>query len=331
MWAVKNQTPFAAESSWGRDKDGIHEWIVAVKGTYQVKADGSVVLAEKQPEPLLVAEYNGKDGVSSLKYDADIVGFKPTTVVVLNGTAYAPQGKPVNEFVVSLRVGDMHKSIKVVGHRTWKKGVLGVIPSSVEPVTQVPIVYERAYGGFDQADSDPRKQRLEARNPVGCGLVAKAGEPLPNFEYRRGRLETAGPAGFGPIASYWSPRLEMQGTYDESWKRGRFPLLPADWDPLSRLCSPADQRPASHLRGGELVELENLTPGGKLTFALPKVYLRFRTTIDNRTEEHQGHLSTVILEPDHPRVSLVWQSILAVRNDGDYLEETIVSQKTHLR
>ena len=85
---------------------------------------------------------------------------------------------------------------------------------------------------------------------------------------------------------------------------------PADWDPRSLLCSPADQRPDGHLRGGELVELENLTPDGKLRFVLPKVDLRFRTRIDNRIEEHQGRLATVIIEPDHPRVIMVWQSVV---------------------
>jgi len=331
MWAVNNQTPFAVNSAWGRDKDGVHEWIVAVKGTYDIKDDGSVAFADKQFESLLLPEHNGEDGVSSVRYDADVVGPKPTTDVVLNGTAYAPQGRPTPEFLVSLRVGKVHKVLKVVGNRTWKQGVLGRAPSPTESVAQVPIVYERAYGGFDQTDPDPKKQRMDSRNPVGCGLLTRPGQPLPNFEYPNGRMEKAGPAGFGVIASYWSPRLELQGTYDESWKKSRFPLLPANWDPRSLLCSPADQRPESHLRGGEVVELENLTPSGKLSFVLPKVYLRFRTHIDGHSEEHRGHLSTVIIEPDHPRVSLVWQSILRVRTDMDYLEETVVSEKKRLR
>ena len=38
----------------------------------------------------------------------------------------------------------------------------------------------------------------------------------------------------------------------------------------------------------------------------------------------------MIIEPDHPRVILVWQSTLAVRNDGDYLDETIVTEKEYL-
>ena len=130
---------------------------------------------------------------------------------------------------------------------------------------------------------------MDSRNPVGCGLLTQAGQPLPNFEYPSGRMEKAGPAGFGVIASYWSPRLELQGTYDESWKKSRFPLVPADWDPRSLLCSPRDQQPAETFpKGGERVELENLTPDGKLSFVLPRMHFRFRTSIDKRIEEHSS-------------------------------------------
>ena len=91
MWAVTNHTPYKVGRAWGRDKDGVHEWIVAVKGTFDIKPDGSLKLADEQLEPLLLPEYNGEAGVSSLRYDADLVAPKPTTDVVLNGTAYAPR------------------------------------------------------------------------------------------------------------------------------------------------------------------------------------------------------------------------------------------------
>ena len=128
---------------------------------------------------------------------------------------------------------------------------------------------------------------------------------------------------------YWSPRLELQGTYDDAWKRTRYPLLPIDWDARSLLCSPADQRPEAHLHGGELVELNNLTPDGRLTFALPKVHLTFRTTIDGRREEHRSRLASVIVEPDLRRVMMVWQTSLKVRANVDYLEETLVREKPY--
>ena len=334
MWSVTNHTPYKADSTWGRDKDGVHEWIVAVKATYDIMPDGSLALADEQLEPSLLPEYIGEDGVSSLRYEADLVGPKPTTDVVLNGTAYAPNGRPSTEFSVSLEVGRIRKEIKVVGNRRWERGVFGCKPSEPEPVTELPIVYERAYGGFDQTDPDPKKQKLDTRNPVGCGVFAQPGhqegQPLPNFEYPKGSLEKSGPAGFGAIASHWSPRRELQGTYDQAWQESRFPLLPDDWDSRSRLCSPQDQQPADCLRGGELVKLENLTPDGKLSFTLPKVYLTFTTHIDSRTEEHRSRISTVIIEPDHPRVIMVWQTSLAVRTSGDYLDETVVREKPYI-
>ncbi len=327
MWALTNHTPYKVGKTWGRDKDGAHEWIVVVKGTYDIDSNGILTRADKQLEPLLLPEYNGEDGVSSLRYEADLVSPKPTTDVLINGTAYAPKGQPSSGFLVSVRIGRIYKELKVVGNRRWKTGLLGLRPSKVEPIIEVPIFYERAFGGFDQSDPDPKRQQMDTRNPVGCGLVGRKGELLPNFEYPDRSHKKGGPAGFGAIASYWSPRRELQGTYDEAWQKSRFPLLPTDWDPRSLLCSPSDQRPDRHLRGGELVELINLTPAGKLRFALPKVHLTFSTHIDNRFEEHRSRLNTVIVEPDFPRVIMVWQTSLAVRTNVDYLEKTIVREK----
>lgn len=334
MWSITNDTPYKAGKTWGRDKDGVHEWIVAVKATYDILPDGSVTLAEEQLEPLLAPEYNGEDGLSSLRYDADLVAPKPTTDVLINGTAYAPGGRPSTDFMVGARIGRIQKVIRVRGNRVWHEGLFGPAPSSVQAVTELPIIYERAYGGYDQTDPDPKKQRMDPRNPVGCGVVAqsdhKIGQPVPNFEYPNGNLKKDGPAGFGAIDSFWSPRRELTGTYDDAWQQNRLPLLPEDWDSHSLLCSPIDQRPKSYLRGGEPVELTNLTPSGKLTFTLPKVFLSFRTLIDTRKEEHRSRLSSVIIEPDFPRVIMVWLTSLACRTNVDYLEETIVREKRQI-
>ena len=78
------------------------------------------------------------------------------------------------------------------------------------------------------------------------------------------------------------------------------------------------------------MELTHLTPNGVLRFALPKVYLTFSTRINGRTEEHRSRLDTVIIEPDHPRVIMVWQSVLLCPTDVDYLDETIVREKPYI-
>jgi hypothetical protein len=335
MWAIANQTRYRVGRTWGRDKNGVHEWIVAVKATYTVAPDGRVELADEQVEPLLLPQYHGEDGRSSLRYEADLVAPKPTTDVLLNGTAYAPRGRPSTDFLVSLTVGPIHKVLRVRGNRRWDRGLLGASRSPVEPVTQLPIVYEGAFGGYDHHDPDPTRHRIDYRNPVGCGVVAqpndREGQALPNFEYPYGDLEKAGPAGFGAVDSFWSPRREFAGTYDDAWKKHRLPLLPVDWDARWLLCTPADQRPDTHLRGGEQVDLVNLTPGGRLSFALPRVHLTFRTRINRHAAEHRSRLSTVVIEPDHPRVIMVWLTSLQCRTDVDYLEETVVREKAFIR
>lgn len=333
MWALNNQTPYKAERRWGRDKDGVHEWIVAVKGTFDIQPNGQLTIAEEQLDPLVMAEYHGELGMSSLRYDADLVATKPTTDVVINGTAYAPHGRPSKDFMVSARVGSVQKVIRVLGNRRWNQGAFGVSPSSAEPVTEVPIVYERAYGGHDQTDPDPKNQHLDTRNPVGCGAAAKAhhlvGQPVPNFEYPTGSIEASGPAGFGAIDVYWSPRRELNGTYDEAWEQSRLPLLPEDWNPRSLLCSPVDQQPPRPMQGGEVVELLNLTRNGTLRFVLPRVSLTFSTRFGSRTEEHSGQLASVIIEPDHSRVLTIWSSVLRCPTEVDYLDETTISEKAH--
>lgn len=333
MWRIRNQTSYKVGSGWGRDKDGVHEWIVAVKGTFDIRPDGTVGLADEQVGPLLLPEYNGEPGASSLRYESDIVDNKPTTDIVLNATAYAPHGRPSTSFQVEVRIGEVHKVLRVVGDRRWSDAMLEEV-TEPEPVTRVPIVYERAYGGYDHRDPDPARQRMDTRNPVGCGVAAqqshRRGQPLPNFEYPGGNIEKAGPAGFGAIDSFWSPRREYAGTYDQAWQESRQPLLPADWDARSLQCAPRDQQPRAHLRGGEPVEVINLTENGRLRFELPRAHFGFSTRILGRTEEHRSRLATVIIEPDFPRVIMVWQSCLLCRTDVDYLDETVVREKRYM-
>ncbi|MAR89387.1 MAG: hypothetical protein CML06_00690 [Pseudomonadales bacterium] len=331
MWALNNKTPFAPERTWSRDPNGWHQWIVAVKATYDLAPDGEPTLAEAQTEPLLAPEYYGEPGLSSLRYDADLVPTKPGTDVLVNGTAHAPGGKPSTEFPVALTIAGQQKVLRVMGKRHWEAGITGPKPSAPEPVTRVPLTYEVAFGGWDRSQPDPKRQTWDPRNPVGRGIYsgAKTHQPLHQVEPLKGDPRHTGPAGFGPIDSFWSPRRELAGTYDQHWQQQRAPLLPVDWHPRSLHCAPVDQQTPKPLRGGEPLELKNLTPEGDLSFTLPRVYLTFTTHIDRRVEEHRGQLSSVIIEPDQRRLTLVWTTVLLCRNEADYLDQTIIRQKRY--
>lgn len=339
MWSTVNRTPYAVGHAWGREPNGAHEWLVAVRATFDIGKGGRLTIADEQPEPLLAPEYNGEPGSSSLKYEADLVSPKRATDVLVNGTAYAPGGRPSTDFECSFRVGrSVAKTLRVLGARAWVEGAVSLRASETEPLVEVPIVYERAYGGYDAADPDPAMQRMDLRNPVGRGVAARTerllGQPLHNFEYPGQRAGESGPAGFGPIASHWLPRIGLQGTYGAEWEMNRKPLLPADWDPRCLQCAPHDQQAPGHLLGGERIELINLTRDGRLGFELPRADFSFTTYFSTRhglrTVEHGAHLSSVIIEPDHPRVAMVWATALPVLEHEDYLEKTVVREKPQI-
>lgn len=332
MWALRNFTPYEAERTWVRDKDGVHWWVVVVKATYDIDADGTLRLSKKPLLPMFAPEYSGLPGQSSVRYDADMVAMKPATDVYLNAIAYAPVGEPCKRVDVSARIGQVNKALHVFGNRVWQRSLLGgVTPSAPEPFATMRITYEGAFGGFDQTNPNPRRHRIDFRNPVGTGVAYDEsqllGTPAYNVVDPRQQAGKGWPAGFGAIDSFWSPRKELTGTYDDQWKSQRFPLLPIDYDSRCLLCSPLDQQVHGYLKGGESVELTNLTPSGWLRFAIPAESLQFETFFGATRKEHASELVTVVVESEGPRLILVWQTTLRCGNDGDYLDQTVIRQK----
>jgi hypothetical protein len=283
-----------------------------------------------------VPEYFGEPGKSSMKYDADLILTKTTTDVIVLGRAYAPGGRPVQELDVGFRIGPAQKVLRVSGDRQWK----GSGPSTPQPFVKMPIVYERAFGGVDSKSEQPDRD-WDWRNPVGTGFAVQKehldGVALPNVEYPdrpfREWNDRPPPAGFGPIGGHWQSRVALAGTYDERWMKTRQPLLPDDFDDRFFQCAPADQQAPQFLMGGEPVALLNLTPSGELRFVLPRVFLRLETRFYDGTRQVHGlpKLHTVIVEPDHPRVSVVWHSALGCHFKVQKLERTIVTLKPIVR
>lgn len=328
MGEVQNFTPFTAEGEWTRDRDGAEVWLVAVRCTFRVHPEGATSIADEQDPEVLGPRFRGDSAASSLLYDSDYYLTKPTTDLLLHGHAHAPGGKPTTQVDVSMRVGEVRKTLRVRGDRSYQEGVRGCVCGTPQPFTVMPLTYERAYGGREPyPPKDPERPRFEERNPVGTGFVPTVGQSAPNVEYP-GESPASRPAGFGPIPGHWQPRVRYAGTYDEAWQRDRCPLYPTDLDDRFFLCSPEDQRPREHLRGGEPVELLNFTPSGRLAFILPRVAFGFETVFrGGERVGHRGKLHTVILEPDVPRVILVWRTELRCHAKALKLERTVVRQK----
>lgn len=326
MWGLDDRTPFAAERTWLRDSRGRHHWLVAVKATYDIQPDASLSLSAEQRPPLHEPEYFGEPGESSIRYEADLVPVKPTTDVLVNGSAHAPDDEPSKSVTVGLKVGSVFKTLVVHGDRVFYVGPLGLSTSAPEKFLSKAIRYEAAYGGTGN-------KRLDPRNPIGRGFASKwsdlEGTLAPNVEYPSGDRAKRGPAGFGAIASYWEPRLGLAGTYDEKWERMSKPLLPADYDPRHVLCAPADQRPETHLVGGETLQLVGMSPRGVLSLTIPSVSLRLQTRVGRKRRAHEANLSTVLVEPDDSRLILCWQSSIEVGpQDVEYLDMTVIESES---
>ncbi|WP_437293135.1 DUF2169 family type VI secretion system accessory protein [Sorangium sp. So ce426] len=333
MWQLVNHTPYAAERCFARDRRGAEVWLVAVKGTFAIRDDGTTEVADAQEPVALAPLHFGDPDRSSLRYDADLVLTKPGTDVLVHGRAHAPNGKPAARVEVGLRCGPIAKRLVVVGDRTYRRGVLGVVPSEPEPFVEMPIRYERAFGG-----ADPETSAREPRNPAGVGFAERAqrllGRPAPNIEDPGAPISSAKdrptPAGFGPLARGWAPRRALAGTFDRAWEEERMPLLPADFDDLFFFGAPADQRVPGFLREGTPVDLLHLTPGGLLRFRLPRTRPCFRTSFGREAAEHRARLHTVIIEPDARRVILVWHTALPCHGKEHRLEHTRIWEKTYV-
>ncbi len=335
MWALDNRTAFAADRNWIRDKSGAHHWLVAVRATFDIDPKGRLSLADQQKPPLSTPEFRGDPAGSSLKLDADLVAWKPATDVLVEASAHAPRHRATDVVPVSMRVGDVDKTLLVFGTRVHYRGSFGPALSAPKPFVQQPIQYEWAFGGVDRSSPDPRQHRIDSRNPVGKGFAIDP-RSLDNqvahaIEYPGGKPAEAGPAGFGPIATFWSPRLERAGTYDERWRRSVKPLLPADYDDRFSLSAPDDQRPSRALRGGEVVQLINLTETGTLQLELPKIFLALRSRFGSRSVEHRAALTTVLISSEKMKLILVWQSALRVpAREAEYLDSTVIQEKPYL-
>ncbi len=329
MWDVKNRSPYAVARNWTRDKDGVHHWLVALKATFDIGPAGALSLADEQPPPSLETVYRGDPGRSSVVQDCELLGLKPTTELLVSGHAHAPKGRPTASVPVTVQCGPIQKSIVAFGARVYFEGPTGLATTDSAPFVTTPIVYEHAFGGWDDEDPDPSKQQLDERNPVGRGF-GKAAKALANTPAHTLELASGGrgdgPAGLGPIDPSWLPRRPFAGTYDAAWVESKKPLLPDDYDPRFHLSAPADQQAPSYLRGGESVGVLNMTEEGRVAFPLPTIDVRMKTVFGRRRIEHVPSLTTVALDLDARTVQLLFQSSTrVVARDVDRLDFTEVA------
>jgi hypothetical protein len=332
-----NQTGTAAGYTVNMDPDGREYLVVVVKGTFAFpKAEADVpALAAGQAELVTTDESTGEPGLSAIRVENDFPLRKPRCDVLLSGSAYAPGGRPTDRVTVSLRVGGMQKGFDVVGTRVWQAGAFTLATSKPEPFARMPFGYDQAFGGVDRAKEDPATFRWYPTNFAGTGwheyLDTKFldGTPLPNTEETGAPVKkpngTYKPMAFGPLGRAWQQRARWAGTYDQAWRDEQYPFLPKDFDERYYQASAADQW-IEYPRGGEPVELLNLTPAGRTAFRLPirpvtlEVFRRGGPREDLATV-----VDTLLFEPDLGRFQMTWRCSVRLRRGLNEVHTVVAS------
>ncbi|HVY48110.1 MAG TPA: DUF2169 domain-containing protein, partial [Minicystis sp.] len=128
-------------------------WVLTIvaKGTFDL-APGESRLSDRQEDVGEEDNHWNDDPQRSVYAPSDLAPFKPRADVVLVGHAFSPRGEPVRSLVARVVVGELDKSIEVVGERLWT--VDGELREGAR-FAKMPLRYERAAGG------------PESWNPVG--------------------------------------------------------------------------------------------------------------------------------------------------------------------
>jgi hypothetical protein len=273
---IINGTPFQVEALPSKGPEDKTVLTVVVKGTFDIFPGEPAAVASEQIPVSFGDDLYGEKGGGSVKFESDVAPLKPRADIALVGRAHAPGGTPVEALDVSLRVGTVKKTVRVIGDRQWKYSgrLLPEVPTKPEPFTTMDIVYERAFGGIDTHGGGFCKENL-----VGRGFFVKkskeslAGAQLPNLEDPDNLIKSwkdhPKPVGFGFYGRAWMPRASYISTYDEKWRRERSPDPPEDFQFDYYNGAHPDLQVKGYLKGGEEVELVNLTPDGTLRFQLP--------------------------------------------------------------
>jgi hypothetical protein len=257
--------------------------------------------------------YFGEPGQSSLRFDSCFAPYKPRTDIIIEATAYSPTSRLETQWIVGLEAGPLSRSFRVTGPRYWTRRLGMSRLTEIEPVREVDIRYELAFGG----SCGPSSEERYGANPVGRGFQVDTRngdcacpQILPvNVEHPVAGRPIA-VEGLGPIAPSWEPRLGFAGAFDAHWKSAQAPYLPRDFNFQFYNVAPASLTFPGFANGYEVFRLTHLTPDHQLTFALPGIELAMVIQFDDgRIVPGPINLDTIELNLTTRTASLTWRGI----------------------
>lgn len=338
---IENPTPFETFALPMMGRGDRATLTVIVKATYTFVSDEVELAADQAPISLGDQFYEEQEG-GGIRYENDLVPYKPKTDVVLSCTAYAPENQPADKVDVAVKVGPMKKHLRIFGRRLWNyAGVWSrrYTMTDAKPFLTCPIRYGEAFGGIDPTTGEYCDRNLSGKGFYSEKTKTKlTGWPLPRIEDPRRLIRSPKdhpkPVGFGFYHRAWQPRASCAGTYDKTWRNERSPKQPEDFNYHFYNGAHPDLQVKGYLKGHEPVELINLTPEGRSRFNLPGIQpvCRIKRVKHEEAETIPMNLDTLFIEPDRRTFNLVWRGSarLAALSDAEIEQVTIAAQGIQL-
>ncbi len=283
-----------------RPGHGGFAFTVVCKATFELRPALSLFAHTQEP----VTEADEWTDTGSLLRSTDLLPFKKRPEVLVIGDAFAPEGRPVNSLVTRLVVGEINKSIVVVGDRYASTD--GRVGESA-PFARMPLVWERAVGGQNTDNPVGRPFGATGRNVSADWTLAPNLYP-PGFEVPRPGISVA-PVGYAPISPLWPSRLGCLNQHAVGWDPLRWyeRPLPNDIDFAYMNAAPVDQQRAAPF-ADEVLYLENLHPVfARLSTRLPVVTPLATVDQGAGPEPLKLRCDTLVIDTNRGLAMLVWR------------------------
>jgi hypothetical protein len=332
----------------GQTPAGEYILSVLVKRTYAIRPGQACVRLPVAAKLVKGDKHYGDPRITPVQFESDLLPFKLATDIVVIGKACAPGGQPALELLCAVQAGQVRKEVLVTGDRTCIfQGNTSPRFTEPEPFLEMPVTYDRAYGGVD-IRSEPGTSYPYPKNPLGRGFVvsnireAVDGLALPNIEDPQQRLTPAGiitgqyprwehqlmPQGLGWYSKCLYPRALLAGVmpadrpFEEMMRKEYEKAVPEEQREMYRQTRLPDMdfrffNGASpglvvpYMNGDEDVALERLAPEERLSFRLAGERPRIEIDIGFGVYSPEVVMHTLTIRSDDRQLDLVWRGCVA--------------------
>ncbi len=333
MFISANSTPYLAEGFTSIDKMCAKSFVVVVRATYDVDADGTCKISDRQSPFVYADAHYGDPEATAVRAESDFVPIKPRAEILLDAVAMVPGGGAAESVEVALLGSSLNKRAIVTGERRWCRGPFGMRSTRPMPFSTLPLAWHLAFGGTDRTFSDEARTRSDPHNPVGQGFQVNSspkaieGRLLPSIEHPQSRIvswdDRPKPIGFGPVPRFAADRARHAGTYDAHWMADVLPFLPSDFDDRYFLAAPPDQQ-LDTLAEGTTFACLHMNETGTFRVRLPRLSVPVSFIFDDRIRVPTVTPDTLILQPHEGRVVLLGRARAPLPRKFTRLREVMV-------